>query len=664
MRTKRKDLLKIPLLILIVIFTAISIAVPVTAAEKKNESNKYNVVFVMDASGSMNQTDPDENRFDAVDLFVGLLANKGNRVGTVAFGDGVVTEHNISEVKSFAEKRALTDELKSAELENWTDIGSGLFRADEMIKSGGDPDIPSIILLLTDGNTTMETQEKINESVSKKEDAIENARQDGTKIYTICLNKNSAANSEELKQIAEATGGEFREVTESSDLQSVFDLYYQMIYSTTSTEVANEKIPGSGSLSKDFTVADIGVEEVNMIIFGDISKCTLTRPGGTQLSEQEMKDISYAGKTFSLLKMQEPESGAWNINVEAAPGSDIRIFKVYNPNLSVNIHPKESKDTYGVGNAIELVAELSEGGTPVSDKSDHTGYKAILSVKDYEGKEIYTQTQDKLSNGGYSFAFTPQDMGTYYAEVRVEGNEISAASDSISMDVGNTPPVLNEEEVKKHINRWPFLIKTDNTVDLSGIATDAEDKALTYRIRSSTWPDGDYTLEGDKLTIDKFSVSKGSFEVDAVDSMGAYVTSNVRITSTNVGLWAAILILAAIIGGAIAAGVIAYRLSRKPFTGEITVENIETGKSEEYSKNRGKMELSHFKDVGLSGLEGHFQATGKKEIYFVSKKPVYSSNFYNRAEKKILIKHRDKVKISTDKELEKGIIVRFNSFIQ
>ena len=286
MSEKKKHILKIPIIVLSVILIAMmSLGIVTHAAEKKTGSNKYNVVFVMDASGSLNQTDPDEYRFEAMDMFIGLLANSGNHVGTVAFGEGVVFEHPLEEVKDFAGKKKYTEELRNIELENWTDIGSGLLRATELIRNNGDPDLPSIILLLTDGNTTMETSEKLAESISKKEDAVENARQDGTQIYTITLNKNKEANADEMKQIAEATGGEFREVAAAEDIQSVFELYYQLIYSTTGTEISNEHIPGNGILSKDFSVANVGVEEVNMIVFGDVSKCTLTKPDGTPMSE-------------------------------------------------------------------------------------------------------------------------------------------------------------------------------------------------------------------------------------------------------------------------------------------------------------------------------------------------------------------------------------------
>ena len=102
------------------------------------------------------------------------------------------------------------------------------------------------MILLTDGNTELGTDEETQESIEEKEEALEEAREKGYQIYTICLNQNNGANSDEMKQIASATGGQFREVTKAEDLKDVFDLYYQMIFSTQSIKMVEEPIPDSG----------------------------------------------------------------------------------------------------------------------------------------------------------------------------------------------------------------------------------------------------------------------------------------------------------------------------------------------------------------------------------------------------------------------------------
>lgn len=276
-------------------------------AESNKTMNKFNVVFVTDTSGSMKSTDPNQYRFEAIDLFVGLISNGGNYVGSVVFGDGVVSEYDINEVKNKSDKTAITDDIKKQEASGWTDIGGALTSAVNMLDSKGNKEIPSIIILLTDGNTEMSNDELTKTSIANKENALEAAREKGYNIYSICLNTNNKANTSELKQIATATGGQFKEVSNAADLQDVFDLYYQMIYSTQSDEIMNATVPEDGVLSREFNVADVGVEEVNIVIFGNVDRCSITPPNGNAYSEAQVDDISYIAKSFRILKVVAPD---------------------------------------------------------------------------------------------------------------------------------------------------------------------------------------------------------------------------------------------------------------------------------------------------------------------------------------------------------------------
>lgn len=80
----------------------------------------------------------------------------------------------------------------------------------KLLTEEGNPDLPSVILLLSDGNTEMPTEEEYAESVSMKEDAIRNAWENGIQIYSVCLNEDNEADMSEMSQITQATGGESR----------------------------------------------------------------------------------------------------------------------------------------------------------------------------------------------------------------------------------------------------------------------------------------------------------------------------------------------------------------------------------------------------------------------------------------------------------------------
>ena len=649
------------LIVLLVLFAATGTYLHASSAVKASSEsiNRYNVVFVTDASGSLKRTDPEGNRFDAIDLFLGLSANGGNYIGSVAFGEGVALERGIKELKNQRDKKMITEELRTLPLENWTDIGSGLESAVAMIDREGNPELASIVILLTDGNTDMSTPEALEESIEKKETAVEKAREKNIAVYTIVLNQNNAANSQEMRQIAAATGGQFQEVTSAEDLQSVFDLYYQMIYSTESIELVNEKTSENGEISRDFKVADIGVEEVNVVIFGEAIDCRLTKPDQTMLSQKELTESLYHGDSFTLVKLTDPSAGEWHMDVKAPAGSSVRIFKIYNPNLEISATVENGKDSYMKNEEIPVVVQLMENGSVITDSTRYGEYSVIFEVTDYNGNVVASETVRAASPDGFRYMFIPQDYGTYYMRARAESEELSAEAEKIVFHVGNTPPSIVQEVIEKHINRWPFLFKTNATISLVGAAQDAEDEALGYRVASSSWLEEDYTLEGDQLTIDRFTPSKGSFEIEAYDSLGAYCTFIVRVTSTNIGLWAVVLIL---IAGAIAAlilGILTYKSFLIPFMGEITVENIATRQKETRQQSRGHIKLSTFA-VGQSGIEGYFQATGKSFIYFKSKKPIYDE-FNGKKVKKVKIDEGE-IKMSPNTEFKQGINVRFDSF--
>ncbi len=59
---------------------------------------------------------------------------------------------------------------------------------------------------------------------------------------------------------------------------------------------------------------------------------------------------------------------------------------------------------------------------------------------------------------------------------------------------------------------------------MNTLATDAQDSTLRYKIESTSFIEGmDYTVDNGILTMDHFSLSKGSFTISATDSGGAFV---------------------------------------------------------------------------------------------------------------------------------------------
>lgn len=101
----------------------------------------------------------------------------------------------------------------------------------------------------------------------------------------------------------------------------------------------------------------------------------------------------------------------------------------------------------------------------------------------------------------------------------------------------NTPPVPVNPVIEETVKIWPFA-GGSFTLDMNALATDAQDSTLRYKIESTSFIEGtDYTVDNNGiLTMDHFSLSKGSFTISATDSGGLSCEINVIVKSINIGL--------------------------------------------------------------------------------------------------------------------------------
>ena len=626
---------------------------------KKATVNRFNVVFVMDTSGSMDYSDNEENRFEATDLFLAMLANQGNNVGLVTFSDSIKS-NNVVAVDSIENKMAISKNIRERKSAGDTDIGGALLKATDMLKSMKS-DLPSIIILLSDGNTDLKTEDMMVTSKANKESALEVARDNHIKIYTVILNSDGVADKKELEQIATATNATFAEVTSSKDLSNVFERFYSEIYGTESNKLVDKKIPSDGVVKETFEVSRVGVEEVNIAVFGDANEYEFISPSGKIITKDDLSDNVFSADTFDLIKLTEPERGIWTVIVKGKSGSELKVVKSYNSNFNLKT-TSSGMDKPEVNKQITLNVKMYEGDSAINDIVDYQEYKAVLSIKTYDGKLLKEISPTVLDDGSYSFNYTPDKIGTYYLQATVSDGTVSASTESMTLDIGNTAPVAEKNPIEKHFYIWPFF-HNDCIVDLKEIAKDNEDSTLSYKIISSSWDPKDYSFSGNTIKIESFKdLSKGSFEIQAIDSQGAFCTVNVKITSTNVGIVALITILA---GGLLALaiiGIITYRQFLAPFMGDIEVYNLSTRQISKQSKNRGRLKFGAF-PIGNTGInpKSYFQATAKDYVYFVTKKPLYSDQLF-KASKKIKIKNSETITLYTDQEHTNGIEVTFISF--
>ncbi|MDR0834019.1 MAG: VWA domain-containing protein [Candidatus Symbiothrix sp.] len=169
---------------------------------------KFDVVFVIDESGSMQQNDPAYLRVDAAKQFVNAMAaeSSNNRAAIYGFENSA---RLISHLTELSQKDEVINLLNSIHSGGGTNIHSGLAAAMQEIQS--DSRSVPIIILLTDGQD--------NSNISHYQDIIKTANAIGTTIYTIGLGQ---VDEKLLREIANQTGGVYYYATSAELLKGIF----------------------------------------------------------------------------------------------------------------------------------------------------------------------------------------------------------------------------------------------------------------------------------------------------------------------------------------------------------------------------------------------------------------------------------------------------------
>lgn len=675
--------------------------------------NKYNIMIVLDSSGSLRYTDPNRLRFDAIHYFVDLLAEKGNRLGAVSYSTEVGENGYVppKEINSNADKREITDLLENREAKGWTNTGEALSCAVELLcnmENGSENELPSIILFFSDGNTEMSTTEETNASTQMKEDAVKKAKENKIGIYSVCLNVNNEADPLEMRQISNAsyTNGKntdemFREVKKAEDLQGVFDLFYGLIYNTGAIELFDGNVPDRGFEKIPFWIPSIGVEETNIIVYGEVNARVCDPDGRVCDSDgNDARAVFSKRGTYTMIKLtnipveKRGKDQIWEIEFNGKPGNLVRINMVFNPNLTVSAEIDQATvivqpDDFVAykDDTVKLIGTLYENGVPVEFEAPYEEFSASLVIMDQYGAELETVPMEATgSRFGASKSF---DNGNYKFRISVslkdDRNKLILSKDSEETKPlrvidkpkeqeeappVNTPPTPINDHVFRKVRIWPFVAEPKLEIDMSTLARDAEDSVLTYRIQSASFIEGeDYSIDGNTIVMHHYGLSKGSFEIIAIDSGGLSCLITVEVQIVRIAVLMAIglaIIALLVIVGIITALIIALG---KPFRGRVFVDIIENevpkGVGRSMQKQRGRIKLSVFKmpQVGIDYRKSYFQASGKDYITLVTNKPVRCSGQSGSKKKNIIRSGADVFIIITEGDPRK-LCVRFESKIK
>lgn len=647
----------------------LSLAGSITAfAVDTPNANRMNVVFVMDESGSMAKTDGSSLRYDAMDLFLGLATESGNYMGAVAFDEDVILQRDITAIEGLNDKTALSQEVRRVGSRGDTNIGKAIETAVQMLQDSGNPSLPSAVILLSDGNTDLGgNDDRLQESYASRENAINIARANGYKIYSVCLNTNGDADPAELQEISSATGGTSVEVRSADDLKEVFSQFYSIIYSTETIVLGDMVIPESGEGEIPFNIPRIGVEEANIIIstLNPNTRYMLYQPSGIAYTEAELSAMKITAQTFSVLKIQNPEAGEWKLVVKGIPGDSIKIEMIYNSDLTIAQNFNSGNPVFADSDVV-IGAQISNMGTVITDMAIYQDYPIHVVITD-----VSSGTADDyemaVNNQQAEYIFHLAQGAEYDVYSYCQIDNLTVISETDRLSAGGSLPVASENPIE--ITRTIPFTKADYLFDLSSVFSDSEDANLSYSITQSDFDSSVVSVEGENLNIKIKEIGKGGeLFVTASNSSGGSIEVRVILKTINM-LPVLLAILAAV---AVLVLVIVLLVVRKkgsvPINGRIQIipynEDGVIGNPNTYEGSRGKMMigrcLSIRENIGID-IKNTYFIHGEKDsyIYLVSKNGYYTDVNPDVKDKKIRLDSEMEVDISSDIDFTKGMRVMY-----
>jgi uncharacterized protein (TIGR03503 family) len=269
--------------------------------QEEEDAESLDVVLLVDSSGSMLVTDPQNLSREGSRLFVSLL-DEADHISLVTFDRAPIEKFPLGKVNREAFERTLIG-LESRG--RYTDIGLAIEKAGEILDRGGRPDSSKIIVLLSDGrfDPHPERGSATTLSLSLLEGTLPAMLSKGIRVHTLSFSPQADKNF--LEKIALKTGGLYWHTPTAEDIHESF---VELLLAA--------KRPQLIGLGQKGVFIDELVEEATFYVTReDNQRVTLVDPSGTPFSAV-VKEPSlrwYSGRKFDVITVTEPAAGTWTI---------------------------------------------------------------------------------------------------------------------------------------------------------------------------------------------------------------------------------------------------------------------------------------------------------------------------------------------------------------
>ena len=418
---------------------AVCLALSLPAGLSAQESDdvqlpeQSDVRIIVDISGSMKDTDPENLRQPAVRLLARLLP-EGATAGVWTFGQYVNMLVPHREVTDAWRDMAIQRSAQINSVALRTNLGAAIETASDDYFTDGDLSRTHFILL-TDGKVDISDDPAANTAEENRilDTIVADLIERGATFHPVALSE--AADTDFLKALATESGGRFQ-VADTADALNL--AFLQAL----NTAVPQEQIPIEGN---GFTV-DEGVREFTALIFWGESETSATRelalvrPDEQTVNLSEFPDnVRWAREAgYDLITVNEPLAGQWRINGELGEGS--RVTVVSDLRMVVNPLPP----SFTADDPLNIRVGFFEEGEKITN-SDFLGVIEVsLSITSEDGRNGTKVLSGEQPPEDGTYRDTVSQLpaaGLYTVDVVADGQTFSR---KFSATVGFTVPKGSE----------------------------------------------------------------------------------------------------------------------------------------------------------------------------------------------------------------------------
>jgi|GEM_PF-500380 len=399
-------------------FLALTLCLAMGTVSADNDSppkpQSPDIRLLVDVSGSMGRTDPDNLRRPAVSLLVRLMP-PDSMAGIWTFGQEVNPLIPHAPVDAAWKERALgqLDAINSVAL--YTNIGGALEQAAFDLEERLDPDgagPPVDIVLLTDGMVDISPDEAVNrrEEVRIMEELLPRLREAGYRVHTLGLSEE--ADEPLLRDMARTSDGVFRPARNAADLMDAL------------LEIVQQALPAQQlPIEAGQFRVDERVDEFTVLVRRgpDQPAVRLRDPDGNRYQRTDRREGLnwHHTEDYDLITRADPAAGVWELDLDPEAHSRVTVLS------DLQLVVKPLPNNWVVGQDLELEFALRDGEDLVDDPE-------ILSLLDFDAEFAGPEEEDFRAqrwyrdppeDGIYRMSLSvPRTPGQYRLDLRLDGN--------------------------------------------------------------------------------------------------------------------------------------------------------------------------------------------------------------------------------------------------